>query len=594
MAAGRIVLPPYFPARDRNGRLVSGALLYVYTNGTTTKASIYSNLALTTPLANPVAANSSGQFPAIYADAGTTGTPVLYTLAVTAADGENIGNPSVLDDWQPSVDGETAAAALAEAAATAAEEFLADALAIQATGDDAAAIATRAAKSANLSDLADAATARTNIGAANATYFNSSGSATIIRTTADGVGINTVPAAPFQVGPNTGISDPNIVSGRTISGAQSAYGHSFSDFPLINATLSTGDFEYAYNSYDARPNVSGSNTYNHIAPYQADPQISGSVVIRDGWGYLSNGNVSGTASVTQYTHFLAADFAKADTGAIGTQFGFRCATIAGSADQWAFYVDSEDNDSKTGKLGVCLNQGSYSVHPSQAIDINAPTGLPCAISFRVGMASKGFFGVSRSAGDFGFATAADDLCVRVNSGDFMVSTDGGVSANFKIAETSGNLTCTGSGAFSGALSGTTGAFSGSVSLTEGSAPLILNAATTQTVRFQTSATTKSFEGVCATNGDLITGSLAGDHMFRVQGGNFIVSTNSGGGAGFSVLASNAGVQLNAGPTWTSGTGSPEGVVTAPVGSFYSRTDGGAATSWYVKESGSGSTGWTAK
>ncbi len=46
--------------------------------------------------------------------------------------------------------------------------------------------------------------------------------------------------------------------------------------------------------------------------------------------------------------------------------------------------------------------------------------------------------------------------------------------------------------------------------------------------------------------------------------------------------------------WTSGTGSPEGVVTAPVGSLYTRTDGGANTTLYVKESGTGSTGWVAK
>lgn len=42
-----------------------------------------------------------------------------------------------------------------------------------------------------------------------------------------------------------------------------------------------------------------------------------------------------------------------------------------------------------------------------------------------------------------------------------------------------------------------------------------------------------------------------------------------------------------------GTGSPEGVVTAPVGSVYLRTDGAAGTTIYVKESGSGNTGWTA-
>lgn len=43
-----------------------------------------------------------------------------------------------------------------------------------------------------------------------------------------------------------------------------------------------------------------------------------------------------------------------------------------------------------------------------------------------------------------------------------------------------------------------------------------------------------------------------------------------------------------------GSGSPEGVVTAAIGSLFLRSDGGAGTSHYVKESGSGNTGWVAK
>jgi hypothetical protein len=46
--------------------------------------------------------------------------------------------------------------------------------------------------------------------------------------------------------------------------------------------------------------------------------------------------------------------------------------------------------------------------------------------------------------------------------------------------------------------------------------------------------------------------------------------------------------------FTSGSGSPEGVITAPIGSLYTRTDGGAGTSFYVKESGTGNTGWIGK
>ena len=43
-----------------------------------------------------------------------------------------------------------------------------------------------------------------------------------------------------------------------------------------------------------------------------------------------------------------------------------------------------------------------------------------------------------------------------------------------------------------------------------------------------------------------------------------------------------------------GTGSPESVVTGVVGDIYARTDGGAGTTLYVKESGTSNTGWVAK
>lgn len=50
----------------------------------------------------------------------------------------------------------------------------------------------------------------------------------------------------------------------------------------------------------------------------------------------------------------------------------------------------------------------------------------------------------------------------------------------------------------------------------------------------------------------------------------------------------------AGCTILSGSGSPESVRTAKVGSIYLRQDGGASTTLYVKESGTGNTGWIAK
>lgn len=51
---------------------------------------------------------------------------------------------------------------------------------------------------------------------------------------------------------------------------------------------------------------------------------------------------------------------------------------------------------------------------------------------------------------------------------------------------------------------------------------------------------------------------------------------------------------SSGPTMRSGTGTPEAAVTGAVGDLFLRTDGGAVTTLYIKESGTGNTGWVAK
>lgn len=57
-------------------------------------------------------------------------------------------------------------------------------------------------------------------------------------------------------------------------------------------------------------------------------------------------------------------------------------------------------------------------------------------------------------------------------------------------------------------------------------------------------------------------------------------------AGFAMNASNV--------IWLTGAGTPEGAITANVGSIFTRTNGGAGTTLYIKESGTGNTGWVAK
>ena len=55
----------------------------------------------------------------------------------------------------------------------------------------------------------------------------------------------------------------------------------------------------------------------------------------------------------------------------------------------------------------------------------------------------------------------------------------------------------------------------------------------------------------------------------------------------------AGLEFgSSGPRIMAGTGSPESVVSAPVGSLWLRTD--SSTTLYVKQTGTGNTGWIAK
>lgn len=79
-------------------------------------------------------------------------------------------------------------------------------------------------------------------------------------------------------------------------------------------------------------------------------------------------------------------------------------------------------------------------------------------------------------------------------------------------------------------------------------------------------------------------------------GNLLVgtTTNSGFKADINGTCRVTGVLTLGTITIRTGTGSPEGFVTATVGSQFMRTDGGANTTLYVKESGTGNTGWVAK
>ena len=119
MASGRLFIPGWMPARDSNGDPIPNVVVSFYQNETDVLASVYADDALTVPLTNPVAANSSGRFPQIYASDAMT-----YSASVDAPYGP-AGQPFTFDGLQASQAADIAAANLAQGAAEDAEAALA-------------------------------------------------------------------------------------------------------------------------------------------------------------------------------------------------------------------------------------------------------------------------------------------------------------------------------------------------------------------------------------------------------------------------------------------------------------------------------------
>ena len=93
-----------------------------------------------------------------------------------------------------------------------------------------------------------------------------------------------------------------------------------------------------------------------------------------------------------------------------------------------------------------------------------------------------------------------------------------------------------------------------------------------------------------------------DGSFQIQqdGTTYLGGIGSGefhwGGTPSAPLAAigTSGELWTTGAFISSGNGSPAGALSRPIGSLYLRKDGGANTTLYVKESGTGNTGWVAK
>lgn len=129
---------------------------------------------------------------------------------------------------------------------------------------------------------------------------------------------------------------------------------------------------------------------------------------------------------------------------------------------------------------------------------------------------------------------------------------------------------------------------------------IVNTSTTSLVVRNTNDGVKATVGASDfSTGSVFIGALT-NHPVRLQQNNadaLVVDTSKNvtvSTGNLVIGTAGKGLDFTGGVFWRTGTGSPEGVVTASVGSMYTNVAGGAGTTLYVKESGSGNTGWVSK
>lgn len=172
--AGRLLVPGWSRALDSDGFPISARISFFLTE-TDALASVYADEDLSTPLTNPVQSNSAGRFPAIWAAEdvsydwsveapyGPPGTPFTGTGLTTALASEVLA----ADAAEAAADAAEASAVQAEAAETAADAVLAEILEVIADAPEAPSVVNKANVAGdNVASLGQAATFRTNIGAA--------------------------------------------------------------------------------------------------------------------------------------------------------------------------------------------------------------------------------------------------------------------------------------------------------------------------------------------------------------------------------------------------------------------------------------------
>jgi len=238
-------------------------------------------------------------------------------------------------------------------------------------------------------------------------------------------------------------------------------------------------------------------------------------------------------------------------------------------------LDAQGGDPVTGYISKTDHQESY----DELVDDTALTGATTAEAIAVSGAAVAATINGRDPDDLvaGPASATDNALVRfdgtggktVQNSGITVDDSGNISSDLTVSKASPTL---------------------NVSASSGSAIVQASAATAATAAFRW----RSGSGGTTVKWAWIRDTDDGLYLYRYPSSgviNTVIDVSTGKWT-FRDVGATAGLELGAsGPRIMSGTGSPEGVVTAPVGSMWTDTAATTGAIRWVKASGSGSSGW---
>lgn len=131
----------------------------------------------------------------------------------------------------------------------------------------------------------------------------------------------------------TNSSDPMVNVNRDVDNTITGNGHCFSDSSTLNRS---GGIAYA--SYDARIIVEGSDSYDHVAPFQNGVQYRSTGSISKVYGYVDSIMVTDT-QIGERTGVNVLDPAMLGAASIGTNIGVRVAEQTAGAQNFSIYTD---------------------------------------------------------------------------------------------------------------------------------------------------------------------------------------------------------------------------------------------------------------